>query len=1307
MVLSFFAAPVSQYASAADETFQDLIISEYIEGGSYNKALELFNGTGNELDLANYTLELYSNGETAPKYSLPLEGKLADGEVFVLAHDQSIQPILDQADVTNQSVVNFNGNDVVVLKKTNVVIDSIGQIGSADDFAKDMTLVRNNDVKSGDTDATDAYDVTSEWTKYAKDTTDYLGAHLSDGTTPDPEPIKLSTITDARKVANGTQVKIKGTATASFETGGQTNLFIQDDTAAIIVRAAGITAQPGDEVTVEGAMSDYYGMQQIQTDASKVVTTTEDKGIPSPQPLTSTDLSKENGEQHEASFTQFKDVMIKSVDSNGNFTAEDATGEFVIKPVDKSLLEVGKTYELLKGVIDYNFNEYKLVPRSAADVIEKAFSVTANPTSGSVLEGAMVKLATAEEGATVHYTMDGSEPTAESTAYTAPIELTEDTTIKAVAAKDGKTSEVATFDYTVLKSADGISIHDIQGAGHTSPYEGKAVTKIAGIVTAKAGNSAFYMQEENPDDNVATSEGIYVYKSGGAGVNVGDKVEVDGQVKEWREDGYSDAKDLLTTQITASNVTVVSSDSALPKAIVIGEDRTPPTEIVEDDEMKTFDPKTDGLDFYESLEGMLIEIPDATVTGPVKYDELPVYVNASEDQLFTRANGLLLSEDDPNPERLLIDVDGIDIDVTTGDQLDGSVTGNVSYDYSNFKIRPTGTFPTVIDGDTEREVTTIESAKGDLTIASYNIENYYPGVGEEKTGKIAESIVKNMKTPDIVGLIEVQDNNGPTDDGTTKANESYEAIIKAIEEAGGPTYKFADIAPTDKTDGGQPGGNIRVGFIYNPDRVDFPEKESGDATSSVSVDENGLTLNPGRIDPTNEAFEDSRKPLAAEFEFNGEKVVVVANHFNSKGGDGALFGADHPVVLGSEAQRIKQASIVNNFVNEVVTNMDDGNVVVLGDLNDFEFSKPIETLEGDVLTNMINKLPTEQRYTYNYQGNAQVLDHILVSNNLAKRTMIDSININSDFSEADGRASDHDPVLAKIQMENSVDRTSGETRYETAVEISKKGWESAETVVIARGDEFPDALAGAPLAYKYDAPILLTEQNRLNAAVKKEIERLGAKKAIVLGGTSAISSYTEYELKGLGLKVDRIGGETRYETAVNIAAKLDGTPEKSILANAFNFPDALSVASYAAKNGYPIVLTDDDKLPAVSKKILNATDEQIVVGGETTINDKIKDSLSNAVRISGENRYETSAAIATVLTPDADTAIVATGVKFADALSGSVLAAKEDAAILLVKKEEVPEKISDAIDENDIHNFHILGGPNAVSENVMEELKNN
>lgn len=1019
MALGLFAPPLSQQVSAAEEGFQDLIISEYIEGSSYNKAIELYNGTGEPIDLSNYSLELYRDGEqTVDKtLTLTLSGVVNAGDTFVLAHKQAAQDILDQADIQDSNFINFNGNDSITLKKDDTVIDSIGQVGSGADFAKDVSIVRHDAVKTGDTDVTDAFDLTTEWTDQGKDVFSDLGTHLSDDPAPDPTPIELSTIADARTAPKGTTVKVQGTATAAFEAGGQINLFIQDGTAGVIVRASGLTAEPGDEVIAEGKLGDYYGMQQIEATATSVEISEEDKGIPSPTSLVSTDLSAENGEAHEGTFVEFKDVTIDSKDSNGNFTATDSKGEFIIKPNDGTMLEVGKTYEILRGVVDYNFNEYKLVPRNTTDVIETAFSVTADPASGSVVEGTKVTLQTATEGGSIHYTTDGTDPTSASPEYTEPLELTSDVTIKAVVVKDGETSKVSTYTYKILKSADGLSIHDIQGDSHTSPYENMTVSNVEGIVTAKAGSNAFYMQEVTPDDNVATSEGIYVYAKGSS-INVGDKVTVAGQVKEWREDGYSDAKDLLTTQITASAVSVESSGNTVPAAIVMGEDRIPPTKVVEDDEMKTFDPETDGLDFYESLEGMLVEIPDATITGPVKYDELPVVVNTSDDQLRTRAGGLLISPEDYNPERMLIDVDGININVKTGDTLNGSVTGNVSYDYSNFKIRPTGDFPEVIDGGTVREVTGITPVKEDLTIASYNIENFYAGIDQSKVDKIAESIVKNLKTPDIVSLVEVQDNNGPTDDGTIDASESYETLIKAIEDAGGPSYEFTDIAPTDKTDGGQPGGNIRVGFIYNPERVQLTDKEAGDAVTAVDVDENGLTQNPGRVEPLNEAFDDSRKPLAAEFMFNGEKVIVVANHFNSKGGDGALFGAEHPVVLGSEEQRVKQAEIINNFVKDVNENVDDANVVVLGDLNDFEFSNPLKTLKGDILTDMIEKLPTKERYSYIYQGNSQVIDHILVTNNLADRTDIDSVNINSDFSEEDGRASDHDPVLAKIHLED-------------------------------------------------------------------------------------------------------------------------------------------------------------------------------------------------------------------------------------------------------------------------------------------------
>ncbi|ARI76512.1 FN3 associated domain-containing protein [Halobacillus mangrovi] len=995
---------------AKAETQSDLLISEYVEGSSYNKAIEIYNGTGGDVDLSQYTVEIYSNGNTTANTSYQMEGTLAAGEVFVISNSQAQEAIQNVSDVNN-NVTNFNGNDALVLKKNDAVVDSLGQIGNSAYFATDVTLLRNLNVATGDTDATDAVDLSEQWDQFAKDTFKYLG----NTNVPETETGEVQSIADARQ-AEGETVTVEGIATASFEAGGQTNLYIQDDTAGVIVRAPGITAAIGDQVEATGEMGDYYGMQQIETSSSQVEVTAEDSGVPTPEVVSSSNFSAEKGEEIEAEFVQVGPVEITDSNQHGDFTAQGENGTFLITPENEDFLEVGQTYEQINGVVNYSFGEYKLVPRFQADIIQKVFAVTASPSAGEVVKGTEVTLKTAEPGATVHYATDDSEPTAESKEFTEPVVIEEDTTIKAVAVREnGDVSEVATFTYTALKPLDELEIHDIQGASHTSPYEGRVVEEVEGVVTKLDGSNGFYMQSVNPDDNVKTSEGIYVYKRND-GVNVGDQVTVSGEVNEWREDGYSDADDLLTTQITASGLEVTASGQDLPEPVVIGEDRTPPTEIIENDGLQSFDPNEDGIDFYESLEGMFIELPEAKVTGPIKYDELPVYVEASEDQLFTDAGGLLISPEDYNPERMLVDVDGIDVTAKTGDYFKESITGVVSYDYSNYKIRVAGDFPQIYDGGTERESAKLKGLKQKMTVASYNVENYSAETDPEKVEKIADSIVNNLNTPDVVGLIEMQDNNGATDDGTVDASESYQTLIDAIVEAGGPRYEFTDIAPQDKTDGGQPGGNIRVGFIYNPERVTLTDKPDGDAVTAVDVNEDGLTLNPGRVDPTNDAFYDSRKPLAAEFEFNGEKVVIVANHFNSKGGDDGLFGASQPVELGSEEQRIQQAKVINGFVKKIENEVNDANVVVLGDLNDFEFSAPIETLEGDILANMIEEVPHDERYTYIYQGNSQVLDHILVNKDLKKQTKVETVNINADFSEEDGRASDHDPVLAQIHI---------------------------------------------------------------------------------------------------------------------------------------------------------------------------------------------------------------------------------------------------------------------------------------------------
>lgn len=177
----------------------------------------------------------------------------------------------------------------------------------------------------------------------------------------------------------------------------------------------------------------------------------------------------------------------------------------------------------------------------------------------------------------------------------------------------------------------------------------------------------------------------------------------------------------------------------------------------------------------------------------------------------------------------------------------------------------------------------------------------------------------------------------------------------------------------------------------------------------------------------------------------------------------------------------------------------------------------------------------------------------------------------------------------------------------------------------------------------------------------------------------------------MGLEVERIGGDDRWETAVNIAASLGGSPEKAVVANGKNFPDALAIASYAASKGYPILLTDKDMLPAETTKALKGIDSTIVVGGEAVVGKKVYDSLPDATRYFGLDRYSTAAKIATELNPSTEV-YVATGKNFADALAGSVLAAKENASMLLVQPNDLPTVTSDAIEEMKAKHFNVLGG---------------
>lgn len=305
---------------------------------------------------------------------------------------------------------------------------------------------------------------------------------------------------------------------------------------------------------------------------------------------------------------------------------------------------------------------------------------------------------------------------------------------------------------------------------------------------------------------------------------------------------------------------------------------------------------------------------------------------------------------------------------------------------------------------------------------------------------------------------------------------------------------------------------------------------------------------------------------------------------------------------------------------------------------------------------------------------------------------IDGNELSFDVTTRDGRNVDG----FKMVKPELPERIYGETRYETAVEISKQSFDKAETVVLSRGDDYPDALAGGPLAYKENAPILLTPTDDLHEATKNEIKRLEAKNVIILGGENAVSTNVKEDLEGMGMNVERLGGETRYETAAAIAERLGGNPEKAIVAYGMNFPDALAVAPYAARNGYPIMLTDTNELPEATEAAVTGIDETIVVGGERVVNESVLNQLPKSKRIAGEDRFETAAMLIEELNLPSERAFLATGMDFADALTGSVLAAKTQSPMLLVKKDSVPKATEEVMKKHTIEEVTILGGPNVV-----------
>jgi len=577
------------------------------------------------------------------------------------------------------------------------------------------------------------------------------------------------------------------------------------------------------------------------------------------------------------------------------------------------------------------------------------------------------------------------------------------------------------------------TIQDVQGVGFVSPLKGTAVAKVAGVVTAvrTTKSRGFWMQQTARDETRASaSSGIFVFTSTAPTVKVGDAVLVSGTVADYYPlasgETVATTANLSTTEISpATTVTVVSSSNPLPSALTVTATTVPglyaptPTDGKNIESITPIDPTRSTLEFWEAHEGMLVTVNDVRVVGPGQPQYGEIYVTTKPAELATPRGGVYLKSYAETPTgRLLISaINGVVPAANVGDVLIGATTGPVDWStFGGYDIVAT-TLGAYQDNGLTPTVARVQ-APDQLSVGTYNVENLKPADSADKYARLGAGVVNNLRSPDVIAVEEIQDNTGAKDDAVVAADQTLTRLTAAIVAAGGPAYTWAEIDPVNDQDGGQPGGNIRSVLLYNMARVTLAPGTPGGSLDPVAVSTGAdgtasLSLNPGRVDPTNSAWTSSRKPLAGEFVFQGRKVIVVANHFNSKGGDQTADGRFQPPNRSSEVQRLQQATVLNAFVKSVLAADPNANIVLAGDFNDYQFSAPILTLtdNGATLTDLILTLPENERYTYVFNGVSQVLDHIFVSKPVTD-VEYDVVHLNAEFAD---QASDHDPQVVRIR----------------------------------------------------------------------------------------------------------------------------------------------------------------------------------------------------------------------------------------------------------------------------------------------------
>ena len=546
-------------------------------------------------------------------------------------------------------------------------------------------------------------------------------------------------------------------------------------------------------------------------------------------------------------------------------------------------------------------------------------------------------------------------------------------------------------------------IHAIQGAGLRSSFATRAV-RVRGVVTGRS-RKGYFVQDPKGSKDPRCSDAIFAF-SPRRKAPVGALIELVGVVVDFARGD----NERPTTQLKVLEARVIEKGGPPIEPVWLTAAHLParPAELAR---------------YLNGLEGMLVGIPaGSTFTAPS--NPFGDYVCAPPGTEASRASNGGVLVDPENPGRWLPGFRIIDYGrapkVNVGATLRTPVVGPLNYRADAYQIVATGRVE-VDDVPVQHGRTSFRPSRDGTTILTLNGFNLDVHVEDPRRvldpgrdvdddvlyGRfelLARAIVELAGAPDIVALQEIQDNDGAELSATVDASATYLQLTKDIASLGGPRYDWADASPEPGSDGGQPGGNIRNAFLFDPARVEL------------------LRSTLRRIGVDAPAFEGSRKPLMARFRVrdSGAELVVVNVHLASKRHQNSIFAPLNPGHDPREATRVRQAEIIREALSAAREAGTD--FYVTGDFNDFEFSPTLRALCADDSVNMVETLPVEERFDYNHRGQLQVLMHGVVGarSHAAGAVEYEILHGNElagvKPGSMSGKATDHAYVLARIRV---------------------------------------------------------------------------------------------------------------------------------------------------------------------------------------------------------------------------------------------------------------------------------------------------